>query len=98
MWGRPTFLEAPGQKLACGVPTFLSCWGHQVERLAGLRGTSAAVVVALQRPVCVSARSPAVRQNSRLEESLCEGGLGRVLWICSGPFLGQDSEGDSGRH
>lgn len=62
-------------------------------------------VVALESPrcfVCVSAlcpcRSPAVRQTSRLEESLCAGGLGRFLWICSGPFLGQGSEGDSGRH
>ena len=33
---RPTFLEAPGQKLACGVPTFLSCWGRLVKRLVGL--------------------------------------------------------------
>ncbi len=111
--GRPTFLEAPGPKLACGVPTFLSCWGHQVERLVGLMGASVAAAaaavggggggVALESPrrfVCVSAlcpcRPPAVQQSSRLEESLCGGGLGRFLWICSGPFLGQGSEGDRG--
>lgn len=101
--GRPTFLEAPGQKLACGVPTFLSCWGRRVARLVGLTGTSVAVgAVALESPrccVCVSAApclrcSPAVQQSPRLEESLCEGGPGRFLWICSGPFLGQGSEGD----
>lgn len=60
-------------------------------------------VVALESPrcfVCASAlcRSPAVQQTSHLEESLCAGGLWRFLWICSGPFLGQGSEGDSGRH
>lgn len=55
--------------------------------------------VALQSPrcsVCVSAlcrsRSRAVQQSSHLEESLCGGGLGRFLWICSGPFLDQGSE------
>lgn len=101
--GRPTFLEAPGQKLACGVPTFLSCWGRQVERPVGPTGTS--VAAALQSPrrcVCVSAlcpcRSRAVQQSSRLEESQCEGGPGRFLWICSGPFLGRGSEGDTGQY
>lgn len=103
-----TFLEAPGQKLACGVPTFLSCWGRQVERLVGPTGTSAApaaaaAAAALESPrcwcfVCVSARCPAVLQNSRLEESLCEGGPGRFLWICSGLFPGRDSGGDRRHH
>lgn len=104
--GGPTFLEAPGQKLACGVPTFLSCWGHQVEKLVGLKGASVAVggAVALESVccfVCVSAlclcRSRAAQQSSRLEESLCGGGLGRFLWICSELSLGRGSEGDSGR-
>ncbi len=99
--GTPTFLEAPGQKLACGVPTFLSCWGRQVERLVGRRGTSvAAGAAAPESPprhcVCVSAlcvrRTAAVQQSSRLEESLCEGGPRRSLWICSGPFLGSDRD------
>lgn len=104
--GTPTFLEAPGPKLACGVPTFLSCWGHRVERLVGLMGTSGAAVGAvLQRPRCsvhVSApclrRSQAVLQSSHLEESPCRGGPGRFLWICSGPPLDQGSENDSYCH
>lgn len=94
---RTTFLEAPGQTLACGVLTCLSCWGRQVERLAGLSATSTAVV-APQSPVCVpdlwGSHSPAVQQGSHLEESLCGGGLRMFLWIGSGPF--QDSGGDSG--
>lgn len=94
--GRPSFLEAPGQIVACGVPVSLSCWGRRVERLAAPRGTSAAP----RSPrccICVSAQcgrcSPAVQQSSRLEESLCAGGPGRVLWVCSGPALGRGSEG-----
>lgn len=100
---RPTFLEAPGQKLACGVPTFLSCWGRRVARLAGPRGTWAAVyVVALQSPLCVSAlcvrRPPAARQSCHQEESLCGRGPGRVLWMCSVPVPSQDSVGGTVGH
>lgn len=95
--GTPTFLEAPGPKLACGVPTFLSCWGRRVGRLVGPMGTSEDAV--LQSPCC-SVRapapcprpSPADLQSPRLEESLSRGGLGRFLWICSGPSLGPGSK------
>lgn len=69
----PTFLEAPGQKLACGVPTFLRFWGRRVQRLAGQRGSPRAAV-GLQSP--------------GLEESLCGWGLRTLLWIYSGPIRG----------
>lgn len=100
--GMPTFPEAPGLKLACGVPTFLSHWaGRRAARLVGPtgRGTWAAAGAAPESPrgfVCVPAQhpfpSPAVRQSSHPEESLCGGAPGEILWIYSVPFLGQDSE------
>lgn len=97
-WGvGATSLEAPGRRLACGVPTFLSCWGHLVERLAGLMGNSVDVggAAALLSLGCLSAQcwcySQAVQLSPHWDESLHGEGLGRFLWMCSGLSLSRGS-------
>lgn len=94
-----TFLEAPGQRLACGNPMFLSHWGHRGERLVGLMGTSVAVGGAALSPSSLSVRhwyfSQAVQVSPHPEESLCGEGLGWFLWMCSGLFQSRGSEDEN---